>query len=123
MGSWLSGEQKDLLVATLGAHGKVTLLLDGDDAGRECEARCLDELAPCLFVKVVRLPEPLQQPDRNGTPPVVSWRLAQCTSSTKGLARGPFSLVRILALGGPTWQESSSQLRHVAWRSVLWKLE
>ena len=63
MGSWLSEEQKELLVATLGADGKVTLLLDGDDAGRACEVQCVEELAPCLYVKVVRLPEPFQQPD------------------------------------------------------------
>lgn len=62
MGSSLSERQRDLLVATLGAQGKIILLFDGDDAGRACQAQCLEELAGQLYVKVFRLPDG-QQPD------------------------------------------------------------
>jgi DNA primase len=63
MGSYLSECQRDLLVATLGPDGRVILLFDNDEAGRECEAQCLDELSQHLYVKVVRLPGECQQLD------------------------------------------------------------
>jgi len=63
MGSSMSERQRDLLVGTLGGKGKVALLLDNDEAGRKCEAKCLDELSNHLFVKKVRLPADCNQPD------------------------------------------------------------
>jgi DNA primase len=63
MGSYLSERQRELLVDTLGSEGKVILLQDNDEAGRQCEAQCLEELTQYLYVKVVRLPEGTNQPD------------------------------------------------------------
>jgi DNA primase len=63
MGSYLSERQRELLVATLGPDGRVILLLDNDEAGRQCEAQCLESLAQHLYVKVVRLPEGANQLD------------------------------------------------------------
>ena len=63
MGSSMSEPQRELLVGTLGGKGKVVLLLDNDEAGRKCEAKCLDELSTYLFVKKVRLPAEFNQPD------------------------------------------------------------
>lgn len=63
MGSYLSERQRELVVDALGPEGKVILLLDNDEAGREGEAQCLQELAQYLYVKVVRLPEGANQPD------------------------------------------------------------
>ena len=45
MGSHLSEAQAELLVAALGSQGKVTLMFDGDDAGRAGQAQCLQELS------------------------------------------------------------------------------
>ena len=64
MGSWLSEKQKELLVSCLGPQGKLTLLFDADDAGRECEAQCLQELSGHVFVKAVKLPYEGDQPDK-----------------------------------------------------------
>lgn len=64
MGSWLSEKQKELLVSCLGPQGRLTLLFDADDAGRECEARCLQELSGHVFVKAVMLPYEGDQPDK-----------------------------------------------------------
>ncbi len=63
MGSSLSERQRDLLVATVGAQGKIALLLDQDDAGRACLGQCLDELSPRVFVKALGLPNEGDQPD------------------------------------------------------------
>ena len=65
MGSSLSGEQKKLLVGSLGRlgpQGKITLLLDGDEAGRKCQEQCLRELSRCMFVKVIELGDANTQP-------------------------------------------------------------
>ena len=64
MGSWLSERQMELLVECVGSQGKITLFLDEDDAGRDCRARCLDELSLHVFVKVARLPNEGGQPDQ-----------------------------------------------------------
>ena len=64
MGSYLSEHQKQLLVKTLGATGKVILLFDDDEAGEGGAAQCVQELVEQLFVKVVRLPEGVGQPDQ-----------------------------------------------------------
>jgi DNA primase len=63
MGSYLSGQQRELLVETLGSKGRVILLMDNDEAGKEGEAQCLQELAQYLYVKAVRLPDGTNQPD------------------------------------------------------------
>ena len=63
MGSAMSERQRELLVAAVGSQGRITLLLDADDAGRKCEAQCLEELSYRVFTKVVRLPAECQQPD------------------------------------------------------------
>ena len=63
MGSSLSKSQRDLMEASVGANGKVNLLLDQDDAGRACLNQCLDELSPRVFVKTLGLPNEGDQPD------------------------------------------------------------
>ena len=63
MGSFLSEQQKNLLVETLGAAGKVILLFDNDVAGQGGAAQCAGELMDHLFVKQARLPEGILQPD------------------------------------------------------------
>lgn len=64
MGSSLSERQGDLVAASVGPQGKVTLFLDQDDAGRTCMKQCLDELSPRVFVKALELPNEVAQPDR-----------------------------------------------------------
>ena len=64
IGSALSERQRDLLAAFVGPQGKVTLLLDQDDAGRLCLNQCLNELSSRVFVKALRLPDEGDQPDR-----------------------------------------------------------
>jgi len=63
MGSSLSDRQGDMLVDRLAPDGKVFLLFDDDAAGDECRRQCLDELADHLFVKSIRLPAGVSQPD------------------------------------------------------------
>lgn len=63
MGSALSARQRDLLVAAVGPHGKIALLLDQDDAGRTCLSQCLDELSSRVFVKTLSLQNERDQPD------------------------------------------------------------
>ena len=63
MGSHLSEQQKELLVETLGPQGRVVLLFDNDDAGQAGSAKAAEELINQLFVKVVKLPERVAQPD------------------------------------------------------------
>ena len=63
MGSYLSENQRDLLAAAVGPQGRITVLMDNDEAGRNGEAQCLAELCQHLFVKVARLPAAYEQPD------------------------------------------------------------
>ena len=63
MGSFLSEQQRELLVAAVGPQGRITVLLDNDEAGRNGEAQCLEELCQYIFVKVTRLPAGHNQPD------------------------------------------------------------
>ncbi len=58
----LSDEQEDLIVSALSPSGRVTLLFDGDPAGRECTRDILLRLSRKLFVKAVWLSEG-KQPD------------------------------------------------------------
>ena len=51
--------QKKLLVDTV-AGGKVTLVFDGDDDGRACQDRCLRDLAPHMFARVIELEDGCQ---------------------------------------------------------------
>ena len=64
MGSFLSARQKELLVAAAGSQGKITLLFDEDEAGQKCREQCLDELSAHLFVRSLRLPADVGQPDQ-----------------------------------------------------------
>ncbi len=63
MGAHLSEQQKELLVETLGPQGRVVLLFDNDEAGQAGSAKAAEELINQLFVKVVKLPERVAQPD------------------------------------------------------------
>jgi DNA primase len=63
MGSSLSEHQLQLLVSTLGPDGRVALLFDQDDAGRQCLTQCIEALTPRLYVKALHLPEGVPQPD------------------------------------------------------------
>ena len=60
MGSYLSEQQKQLLVGALGEQGKVILMFDGDGDGRKCQEQCLTELSRHIFVKVVELDDGVQ---------------------------------------------------------------
>lgn len=63
MGSSLSERQRDLLVAAVGADGKISLLLDQDDAGRAGVSQCLEGLSSQVFVKALAMPNEGDQPD------------------------------------------------------------
>ena len=63
MGAHLSEQQKELLVETLGAQGRVLLLFDDDEAGRAGSVKAAEELMDQLFVKVAKLPDGAIQPD------------------------------------------------------------
>ena len=63
MGSSLSARQADMLAGRLASDGKVTLLFDEDDAGIDCRRQGLDNLAEHMFVKSLRLPVVVAQPD------------------------------------------------------------
>ena len=73
MGSSLSEEQEELIVATVGRYGKVALMFDEDEAGRtgrdgvckdrELKPGALQRLASRVYVKVIGLGEEGTQPD------------------------------------------------------------
>ena len=48
---------------SVGLQGKITLLLDGDEAGQRCQEQCLREIPRQMFVKVIELGVLNQQPD------------------------------------------------------------
>lgn len=61
MGSTLSPEQEELLVS----HAKmIAVMLDRDDAGMKATGEILSSLAGIVFVRVIELPSPGDQPDR-----------------------------------------------------------
>jgi len=63
MGSSISDNQVELITKALGPDGKVQLLTDEDDAGADCRIECLEKLSPHVWVKSVRLPDGVRQPD------------------------------------------------------------
>ena len=63
MGSELYPAQTHLLTTVLGNAGRVTLLLDDDDAGHRGQEQCIEQLVPHLYVKTVSMPEGAAQPD------------------------------------------------------------
>jgi DNA primase len=62
-GVTMSEEQKKLLLSTIGRNGRIVLMFDGDEAGREGSSNVLSQLSHQAFVKEIKL-EPGQQPDR-----------------------------------------------------------
>lgn len=70
MGSSLSEWQRELLLASLGPRGRIMLMLDNDEAGRQCETQCLEQLSTGVFIKLVRLPVSRQQPDNLTEPEI-----------------------------------------------------
>ena len=75
MRSSLSERQRDLLMATMAPQGRIVLLLDNDEAGRNGEAKRLADPSRYLLGKVIRLPEWRNQPDEL-TDTQVRWMLA-----------------------------------------------
>jgi DNA primase len=65
MGSTLSDEQERLIVGAVGPQGKVTLLFDGDAAGRACTEEVLRRLGRQVYVRAVDLLDTVQ-PDHLG---------------------------------------------------------
>ena len=63
MGSSLSNEQEALVVDSIGLHGRVTLLFDGDGAGRKCADETAKRLIHKAHIKTVALKEE-EQPDK-----------------------------------------------------------
>jgi len=60
MGTTLAGDQEAQLVDTVGTHGRITLMFDGDQSGRACTVELLARLSRRLFVKAVMLPDGVQ---------------------------------------------------------------
>jgi len=74
MGSTLSPEHEDLLVS----HTKqVALMLDQDDASKKVTEEILSRLARRVFVKVIELPFPGDQPDGLREEEVVKYPAAE----------------------------------------------
>lgn len=63
LGSHLSVQQQELLGETMEPTGKITLLLDNDEAGATGAAQCALALVDQLYVKQVKLPEGIAEPD------------------------------------------------------------
>jgi len=63
IGTELYPAQQQLLESVLGPTGKVTLMMDADEAGASCEQKCIEALATRLYVKAVRLPDGAADPD------------------------------------------------------------
>jgi len=62
IGSSMSDEQEALILSLVGNHGRVTLMFDGDDSGRQCTREVTKRLIQKVYVKVVALKEG-EQPD------------------------------------------------------------
>lgn len=63
MGSFMSPEQEELIVESVGLNGRVILIFDGDEPGRDCADQVASRLFNHVFVRVVSL-EPDSQPDK-----------------------------------------------------------
>lgn len=63
MGSQLYPAQQSQIESALGPAGKVLIMMDADEAGANCERQCIEALAPHLYVKAIRLPDGVAQPD------------------------------------------------------------
>jgi DNA primase len=63
MGSAMSEAQEELIVTTVGPDGRVTLMLDEDDAGWKGREDALSRLSNRVYVKVIGLGEEGRQPD------------------------------------------------------------
>ena len=46
-----------------GRPAKLIIMMDADEAGAECEEKCIAALVPHLYVKAIHLPEGAAQPD------------------------------------------------------------
>ncbi len=68
MGSSISDHQVELITKTLGPDGRVQLLTDEDDAGADCRIECFEKLSPRVWVKSIRLPDGVRQPDEMDAP-------------------------------------------------------
>jgi len=64
MGSTLSREQEQLLRLHTTPESRIVLMLDEDEAGKAARAEIVQRLAVDRFVKIVRLPEHVTQPDQ-----------------------------------------------------------
>jgi DNA primase len=60
MGSFMSPEQEELIAERFGC---VTVMMDGDEAGRKAQEDIVKKLSRRLFVRVIELPDGMQ-PDR-----------------------------------------------------------
>jgi DNA primase len=63
MGSVMSEAQEALIVSTVGSEGKVTLMLDEDEAGWKGREDALSRLSGQVYVRVIGLGEEGRQPD------------------------------------------------------------
>ena len=63
MGSQLYPAQQSQIEAALGPGGKITLIMDMDEAGANCERRCIEALTSTLYERAIRLPDGAAQPD------------------------------------------------------------
>jgi hypothetical protein len=66
MGSGMSEAQEELIVATVGPDGMVTLMFDEDEAGWKGREDALTRLSSRVYVKVIGLGEEGRQPDTMG---------------------------------------------------------
>jgi DNA primase len=64
MGSALSERQEELILKRLGKAGRIYLMFDADESGRNCTADCLGRLGYKAFVKAVDIGGLAQKPHR-----------------------------------------------------------
>jgi DNA primase len=63
MGSAMSEEQEQLLVEAVGSGGRISLMLDEDEAGWKGREDAVTRLSSRVYVKVIGLGEEGTQPD------------------------------------------------------------
>jgi len=64
MGSSMSAKQEELILRSIGHNGKITLMLDNDEAGRKATKKIARRLITKVYVKIVRLEKEGSQPDK-----------------------------------------------------------